>query len=68
MHARSRAGARPQVSAVVTRADGSVEDWGRIERRGLLSTLAYAVARPVTIINRQRWRLRQWFRKRKTQD
>jgi hypothetical protein len=67
MQSKARGRSRQKVNAVVTRGDGSVEDWGQITHPSAWHELLYAIRHPIIIFNRQRWRLKQWFLKYKTQ-
>lgn len=64
---QTKGSSRIVVNAVVTRADGTVEDWGVLNHKTKADKFWYAVKNPRVIFNRQKWRLRQWFHKFKIQ-
>jgi len=53
-----------RVNAKITRADGSVEDWGRITYRSRWEALWYAVTHPILMAKRRYW---QWQALSRTQ-
>ena len=59
-------GSKTLVSIVVTRADGTKEDWGRMVHASQQDKLVYELTHPVVMLNRLRWRLKQWYRKSRT--
>ena len=61
-------GSKTAISAVVTRADGTKEDWGRIVHMTGKDRIKYELTHPLVMLNRLRWRLRQWYRMSQTQD
>jgi hypothetical protein len=61
-----KGGTRARVNIVVNRADGTVENWGRMVHASRAAALLYALSHPVTMINRLRWRLKQWHRLSRT--
>jgi hypothetical protein len=60
-------GGKVTIRAVIKRADGSVEDWGVVHHSDPAAARAYALKHPDVIANRIKWRMKQWFRKSKTQ-
>ena len=62
MNVQQKGGATIRMSCVITRADGSRENWGRMVHTSRAAAWLYALTHPVTMINRLRWRLKQWLR------
>lgn len=58
----AKGGSRATVRAVITRADGRVEDWGRIVHASRKDELVYMLTHPVVMLNRLAWRFRSWLR------
>jgi len=49
--------------AVITRANGNVENWGRLAHKSWLQKQLYTLKHPVLIfVKRPYWRFRQWRR------
>lgn len=55
-------GAKPRVNIVVVRADGRVEDWGRMVHASRKDELLYMLTHPVVMLNRLVWRFKSWLR------
>jgi hypothetical protein len=57
-----KGGSKIRIGVVVTRADGTKEDWGRMVHASERDRCVYALTHPLVMLNRLRWRLKQWFR------
>jgi hypothetical protein len=67
MNPTAKGGGTATVSAVIKRADGTVEDWGRIVHASDGERLKYELAHPVLMLKRLRWR-RKWRASSQIQD
>jgi hypothetical protein len=63
----AKGGGKATISAVITRADGTVEDWGRIVHVDDAEKRKYELSHPKLMFNRMRWR-RKWRASSQTQD
>ena len=65
MKKTTKAAIPAKVAVKITRADGSVEDWGTVTFKSWQQKALHAVTHPLLMLRRAKWRL-GWYLRYKT--